>query len=607
VGNRKKFFMNALFGGANSPNLGIPGFGSVSSGGVPGGPQGPPPPKDDDYEYEEEEEVEENVRVVGNFDPSALEAGAKALREIEESKNSIDVLRLVREQEKTKQAEARMKTSQIEQANLMRREQLLQSEYEQKRRLEQERAKQHKDLKNHEAQLKKDHNEKKLANQRRTNDEWLQQQKRLFEEQQALEKKTAQEIEVEKRRTMDYQANLDRKTAQIRADAESEGRIKQERMNADISEKLTRAKSEEDRKTRMQIRKEELMYYASFFSGLRDTLTSPEKMPWLVGGVSAMAFGIYGSRMIMNVAGKFVESRIGKPSLVRETSRLGWRDFTPVQMIKRMQKETYKPENLLKNIVLNAGLENKMNFIGRATRMTRENRAPFRHCLIYGPPGTGKTLFARSLARNSGMNFAVVSGGDFAPLGANAVTELHKLFDWAEASDKGMILFIDEADAFLRKGRGEQAAMSENMRNALSAFLYRTGTETDKFMVVLATNVPEALDAAVLDRIDEAVEFPLPQEEERKRILQLYYKKYIKQEVLDGGKAKVIKTTFDENDKVFDRLGVATDGFSGRQLSKFMISVQSTMYSGTVPQLDPILMEQVLQTVKVSKSHGIEL
>lgn len=599
--------MNALFGNGNSPNLGIPGFGGVGNtgAGAPGGPSRPPPPSDDDYEDEADEE--EHVRVVGNFDPAALEAGAKALREIDESHNSQDVLRLVREQERTKQAEAKLRGAELEQHNLMRREQLLQSEYEQKRRLEQERAKQHKDLKEHEARLKGEHNQKKLENQRRTNEEWLQQQKRLFEEQQMLEKKTAQEIEGEKRRTLDYQAKLDRETAKIRADAESDGRTRQERANADVNEKLSRAKLQEDRKTRLEIRKEELAYYASFFSGLRDTLTSPEKMPWLVGGVSAMAFGIYGSRMAMSVTGRMIESRIGKPSLVRETSRLGWRDYTPYKIIQRMQTGTYKPENLLKNIVLSPSLSNRMDWIGRATRMTRENLAPFRHCLIYGPPGTGKTLFARSLAKNSGMHFAVVSGGDFAPLGSSAVTELHKLFDWAEGSNQGMILFIDEADAFLRKGRGEQAAMSENMRNALSAFLYRTGTETDKFMIVLATNVPEALDAAVLDRIDEAVEFPLPGEDERKKILQLYFKKYIKQEVLDGGKAKVIKTNFDENNPLFDRLSTATDGFSGRQLSKYMISVQSTMYAGTVPELDPVLMEQVLQTAKMSKGHGIEL
>merc|ERR1719361_2650938 len=125
-----------------------------------------------------------------------------------------------------------------------------------------------------------------------------------------------------------------------------------------------------------------------------------------------------------------------------------------------------------------------------------------------------------------------------------------------------MILFIDEADAFLRTGRADNT-MSENMRNALSAFLFRTGTETNKFQIVLATNVPDALDRAVLDRIDDAVLFPLPGEEERKRILQLYFKQYIKQEITEAGKAKVIKTTFDENDPIFDRLVDRTDGFSG--------------------------------------------
>ena len=36
-----------------------------------------------------------------------------------------------------------------------------------------------------------------------------------------------------------------------------------------------------------------------------------------------------------------------------------------------------------------------------------------------------------------------------APLGGGAVTQLHDTFDWAERSHKGLLLFIDEADAFL--------------------------------------------------------------------------------------------------------------------------------------------------------------
>lgn len=49
-----------------------------------------------------------------------------------------------------------------------------------------------------------------------------------------------------------------------------------------------------------------------------------------------------------------------------------------------------------------------------------------------GPPGTGKTLFAKGLARHSGLEYAIMTGGDIAPLGRDAVTEMHKVFDWAQ-------------------------------------------------------------------------------------------------------------------------------------------------------------------------------
>jgi len=46
-------------------------------------------------------------------------------------------------------------------------------------------------------------------------------------------------------------------------------------------------------------------------------------------------------------------------------------------------------------------------------------------------------------------------------------------------------------------------------------------------MLILATNRPGDLDSAVVDRIDEAVEFGLPGQLERRRLVNLYYDKYI--------------------------------------------------------------------------------
>ncbi len=59
---------------------------------------------------------------------------------------------------------------------------------------------------------------------------------------------------------------------------------------------------------------------------------------------------------------------------------------------------------------------------------------------------------------------------------------------------------MDEADAFLRRRAGDEL-ISENLRNGINAFLYRTGTPSTKFMVVLATNTPQLLDEAIQDRI----------------------------------------------------------------------------------------------------------
>jgi len=81
------------------------------------------------------------------------------------------------------------------------------------------------------------------------------------------------------------------------------------------------------------------------------------------------------------------------------------------------------------------------------------------------------------LATHSGMDYALLSGGDVGPLGKDGVTAIHKVFDWAQASRRGLVLFLDEADAFLRKRSAEK--MSEEMRSALNAFLYRTGEQVN--------------------------------------------------------------------------------------------------------------------------------
>ena len=99
------------------------------------------------------------------------------------------------------------------------------------------------------------------------------------------------------------------------------------------------------------------------------------------------------------------------------------------------------------------------------------------------------------------------------------------MFDWANTSSRGVLLFVDEAEAFLQKR--SRAQMSEDVRNSLNAFLYRTGTQSRKFMVVFASNQPEQFDWAINDRIDEMVEFSLPGKDERAKMIRQYVDEYI--------------------------------------------------------------------------------
>jgi len=143
-------------------------------------------------------------------------------------------------------------------------------------------------------------------------------------------------------------------------------------------------------------------------------------------------------------------------------------------------------------------LKERVLGLALSARKAKDYDAPHRHVLLYGPPGTGKTMVAKKMAECVGMDYALMSGGDVGPLGADGVTQIHNLFRWAKMSKKGVLLFIDEAEAFLAS-RGKNS-MSESAHNALNALLYNTGGERKDFMLVLATNRAEDLDAAVLDR-----------------------------------------------------------------------------------------------------------
>ncbi|KAJ8780601.1 hypothetical protein J1605_000644 [Eschrichtius robustus] len=328
--------------------------------------------------------------------------------------------------------------------------------------------------------------------------------------------------------TVEREMELRHKNEMLRVEAEARARAKAERDNADITREQIRLKAAEHRQTIL----ESIRTAGTVFGeGFHAFVTDWDKVTATVAGLTLLAAGIYSAKNATSAIGRYVETRLGKPSLVRETSRITLLELLrhPVQVSRRLLS---KPQDALEGVVLSPSLEARVRDIAIATRNTKKNRSLYRNILMYGPPGTGKTLFARKLALHSGMDYAIMTGGDVTPMGRDGVTAMHKVFDWASTSRRGLLLFVDEADAFLRKRATEK--ISEDLRATLNAFLHRTGQHSSKFMLVLATNQPEQLDWAINDRIGEMVRFDLPQREERERLVRMYFDKYVLKPATEG-------------------------------------------------------------------------
>lgn len=533
---------------------------------------------------EEEPASKNETKSIHGFDPSALERAAKAAKELDKSKNSKDALQLIASQEVTKQ-----KAHEMERAKF----QAMQQELAIRRAQEEEQAASRTlDRQTEHEKARADYKDK-LERQRMT--EQINAQKYMQEEERKRSEESLRRQEEIRRKTLEYEAELRQQTEMARVKAETEGRIKQERVNHDLTLENKLLDAREYRDTLLQAIS---LAGTTMGNGLKEFITDRDKLLNATITFTGVAFGLYAAKVSTGIVGRFVEARLGKPSLIRETSKKNY-----VQMLKspissfQLAFGLTKQNNALQNVVLEKSLESRLFRVAESTANTKKNNAPFRHLLLHGPPGTGKTMFAKGLARQSGLHYAIMTGGDVAPLGKDAVSEIHKIFDWAQTTNKGVILFIDEADAFLRKRSTEK--ISEDMRNALNAFLYRTGEASKKFMIVYASNQPEQFDWAINDRIDEMVEFKLPGEEERIQLILQYFDQYmLKPEV--GSKEVTIENMGEDTIRLIAK---ETDGYSGREISKLAIACQAAAYATKEAHLSQELLMQVVAESKVSKSQ----
>lgn len=182
---------------------------------------------------------------------------------------------------------------------------------------------------------------------------------------------------------------------------------------------------------------------------------------------------------------------------------------------------------------------------------------PCKGILLFGPPGTGKTMLAKAVATEAGANFINISMSSITSKWFGEGEKYVKAVFSLASKISPSVVFVDEVDSML--GRRENPGEHEAMRKMKNEFMVnwdglRT-KDTERVLVLAATNRPFDLDEAVIRRLPRRLMVNLPDAPNRAKIL------------------KVILAKEDLSPDVdLDGIASMTDGYSGSDLKNLCVT-----------------------------------
>ncbi len=179
---------------------------------------------------------------------------------------------------------------------------------------------------------------------------------------------------------------------------------------------------------------------------------------------------------------------------------------------------------------------------------------------FWGAPGTGKTMCAHAIAQYLGKKILIASYADiqseYVGVGPK---NLRAVFQQAE--ENNALLFFDEADSFLRKRTSDNNSSASMHYNSMTNEMMKH-LEDFNGVVIFATNLTENTDEAFKTRISYSVEFKLPDEECRAKMI----KGMIPAEV-------PLAQPFTDEDLI--EMAKSTDKFAGRDIRNAVKAILS--------------------------------
>ena len=211
--------------------------------------------------------------------------------------------------------------------------------------------------------------------------------------------------------------------------------------------------------------------------------------------------------------------------------------FDEIAGLDTVKQEIFESIDLIKN-------REKYETIGVTSSLN--------NILLSGESGNGKTMLVKAIATELGYPVFQMSGDASEKYVGMTKKNIEQLFNDARKCEQA-IVFIDEAEVIAKKRCGEENN-SERESGTAELLAQLDGFKTSKdLIVILATNLPDALDDAVLTRMTKKIHISNPDFATRLGILKI--------------NAKKMKT---EENLNLEKIARNLSGFSGRTIGAIL-------------------------------------
>ena len=205
-----------------------------------------------------------------------------------------------------------------------------------------------------------------------------------------------------------------------------------------------------------------------------------------------------------------------------------------------------------------------------------------KNILFYGVPGTGKTMLVKALANELDVPLYLIKATSL--IGehvGDASSKIHDLFKRA-GENAPSIIFIDEIDAIalhrsFQSLRGDVSEIVNSLLTEMDGII-----ENRDVITIAATNSPSSLDYAVRSRFEQEIEFKLPNDAERREILE-----------------NNLKTMPLKYDLDLEKIVRMTKGMSGRDIKEKIL--KTALHNAISNDCDTVTMENIEYALESAK------